>query len=104
MGWSAGSQPQIGPPQYNNASKIPKAKLSFPEFDEHNPTSWVIHCQNLFDLYQFTDDERMTYVDIHFKYFVDNWFRIYVTDKEDKVMWTSFCEDVCLRFGNTKPM
>lgn len=46
----------------------------------------------------------MTYVDIHFKYFVDNWFRIYVTDKEDKVMWTSFCEDVCLRFGNTKPM
>lgn len=102
LGWASASHP--GPAHHNNTSRLPKAKLSFPEFDEHNPTSWVIHCQNVFDQYQVTEDERMTYVAIHFRNFVDNWFRSYMAGKKGNVTWASFCEDVCLRFGNTKPM
>lgn len=90
--------------QVGSSSKLPKAKLAFPEFDELNPRSWLRHYDKFFDLYQVSDEEKMTYVSIHLKDYVDNWFDSYVLDRGGKVTWAQFCFDLCQRFDNTQPV
>ncbi|XP_019246534.1 PREDICTED: uncharacterized protein LOC109226195 [Nicotiana attenuata] len=101
-GWVQTSQERAE--QAGSSSKLPKAKLAFSEFDELNPRSWLRRCDKFFDLYQVSDEEKMTYVSIHLKDYVDNWFDSYLLDRGGKVTWTQFCFDLCQRFGNTQPV
>lgn len=93
-----------GAEKAGSSSKLPKAKLAFLEFDELNPKSLLRRCDKFFDLYQVSDEEKMTYVSIHLKDYVDNWFDSYVLDRGGKVTWAQFCFDLCQRFDNTQPV
>lgn len=103
VGWSPSSH-GVTEPQGVSFSKLSKAKLSFLDFDEHNPRSWLRRCTKSFDLYQVEDREKMTYMAIHLKDYVDSWFDSYIMDHGGRVSWAQFCFDVCKRFGNTRPV
>ncbi|XP_075112396.1 uncharacterized protein LOC142182219 [Nicotiana tabacum] len=82
----------------------PKGKLMFPEFDGTNPRAWIRRCDRYFEIYKVPDHQKMTYIAMHLKDKVDNWFDAYIIDRGGIVEWPLFCMDVCRRFDHIKPL
>ncbi|OIT26263.1 putative mitochondrial protein [Nicotiana attenuata] len=87
-------------------TEAPKGKLMFPEFDGTNPRAWIRRCDRYFEIYKVPDHQKMTYIAMHLKDKVDNWFDAYVIDGEGGgvVDWPLFCMDICKRFGHIRPL
>lgn len=58
----------------------------------------------VFELYQVSTDEKMSYVDVHIMEKMDTWFHVYMMEHGGAIAWETFCLDVCRRYGNIRPM
>ncbi|OIT38659.1 hypothetical protein A4A49_25332 [Nicotiana attenuata] len=82
----------------------PKGKLMFPELDGTNPRAWIRICDRYFKIYKVPDHQKMTYIAMHLKDKVDNWFDAYIINRGGIVEWPLFCMDICRRFGHIRPL
>ncbi|OIS98583.1 hypothetical protein A4A49_06904 [Nicotiana attenuata] len=85
-------------------AEVPKGKLMFPEFDGTNPRAWIRRCDRYFEIYKVPDHQKMTYIAMHLKDKVDNWFDAYIIDRGGIVEWPLFCMDICRRSSHIRPL
>ncbi|OIT37800.1 putative mitochondrial protein [Nicotiana attenuata] len=100
----------VGPAETGNqqlqvaTAEAPKGKLMFPEFNGTDPRAWIRRCDRYFEIYKVPEPQKMTYIAMHLKDKVDNWFDAYIIDRGGIVDWPLFCMDICRRFGHIRPL
>lgn len=75
-------------------------KFDFPIFKGIDIKNWLMQCDDFFQFYPISDDQKLKSVALNLEEEIDIWFLAYFKPHH-KFSWSQFAKDVEIKFGDS---